>query len=117
MIGHLSLFASLRLCVRQKILVIQNAILMTAFTSALGLAIAKAIIQTHQGSINVHNELDKGTNFIIKLPFNTHSLNTVRSIYSFKMLYNSLPKSRKLLSRLFINIFLYLAKNMICINI
>jgi signal transduction histidine kinase len=60
--------------------------------SGLGLAIAKAIVQTHHGSINVQSELSKGSNFMIKLPFNLRPLNTVRAVYPFKIFYNSSPK-------------------------
>ncbi len=36
--------------------------------SGLGLAIAKAIAQSHRGSIHVQSELDKGSTFTIQLP-------------------------------------------------
>ncbi|MBD2445909.1 two-component sensor histidine kinase [Nostoc sp. FACHB-152] len=60
--------------------------------SGLGLAIVNAIVQTHLGSINVQSEMGKGTTFIIKLPFNNRSLNTVGSFYPFKMIFSSSTK-------------------------
>ena len=36
--------------------------------SGLGLAIAKAIALAHNGSLEVHSNVGKGSNFIIKLP-------------------------------------------------
>lgn len=36
--------------------------------AGLGLSIVKAIVQTHQGSIQVQSELDKGSIFIVMLP-------------------------------------------------
>lgn len=52
----------------------------------LGLAIAKAIIQAHQGSLNVQSELGKGSTFTIQLPFD------VTPISQFKLLYYLKPK-------------------------
>ena len=34
----------------------------------LGLAVAKTIIEEHQGSIEVNSELDRGTTFVVKVP-------------------------------------------------
>jgi signal transduction histidine kinase len=36
--------------------------------SGIGLAIAKAIVDAHKGSINVESEIDKGTRFVIAIP-------------------------------------------------
>ncbi|MCC5668380.1 HAMP domain-containing histidine kinase [Nostoc sp. CHAB 5784] len=55
--------------------------------SGLGLAIVQAIVQSHHGSIDVQSEFGKGSTFTIKLPFDIRPLNSVRSIYPFKMLY------------------------------
>jgi signal transduction histidine kinase len=39
--------------------------------TGLGLSICQAIIQTHQGTIEAHSEIDQGTRFIITLPMAT----------------------------------------------
>ncbi len=36
--------------------------------AGIGLAISKAIIEAHKGKIQVHSELDKGTEFIVSIP-------------------------------------------------
>ncbi|MGB0932957.1 MAG: sensor histidine kinase, partial [Lishizhenia sp.] len=36
--------------------------------SGLGLAISKQIIERHNGTINVQNEIKSGANFIVKIP-------------------------------------------------
>lgn len=39
-------------------------------SSGLGMAIAKQLIEAHNGSITVESELEMGTKFIIRLPKN-----------------------------------------------
>ncbi|MBN3899418.1 MAG: hypothetical protein HWQ41_30380 [Nostoc sp. NOS(2021)] len=56
--------------------------------SRLGLAIAKAIIQAHQGSLNVESELGKGSTFIIQLPFDVTPISQFKLLYYFKPEFN-----------------------------
>lgn len=53
--------------------------------SRLGLAIAKAIIQAHQGSLNVESELGKGSTFTIQLPFNVTPIDQFKLLYYLKL--------------------------------
>ncbi len=41
------------------------------YLSALGLAIAQALVQAHHGSLNVQSELGIGNTFTTKLPYKT----------------------------------------------
>lgn len=41
--------------------------------SGLGLSIVKSLIELHGGIIEVHSEINKGSNFIIKIPITKHS--------------------------------------------
>lgn len=36
--------------------------------SGIGLAVTKAIVEAHKGSVAVHSKINKGTEFIVKLP-------------------------------------------------
>jgi light-regulated signal transduction histidine kinase (bacteriophytochrome) len=47
---------------------------------------AQAIVQAHQGNLNVQSELGKGSTFTILLPFNVTPFEGVRSIYQLKWL-------------------------------
>ncbi|HYE75002.1 MAG TPA: ATP-binding protein, partial [Blastocatellia bacterium] len=48
--------------------------------SGLGLTVVHKIIQEHGGKIEVHSELDQGTEFVISLPVTTKSIEEKRSI-------------------------------------
>ncbi|MEI6429334.1 MAG: HAMP domain-containing sensor histidine kinase [Pseudanabaena sp. ELA607] len=54
----------------------QTVIKNTSNSSGLGLAIAKAITESHQGSITVTSHVDQGTSFIVTLPMAKSSLKT-----------------------------------------
>ena len=41
--------------------------------SGLGLSIVKSLIELHGGIIEVHSEINKGSNFIIRLPITNHN--------------------------------------------
>jgi signal transduction histidine kinase len=60
--------------------------------SGLGLAIASAIVQAHQGSIQLQSELGKGSTFTVRLPWEVTSAKSDRSSF-FKRLSRQLPKN------------------------
>ena len=45
--------------------------------NGIGLAIVKSIIQAHQGTIEVHSQLDQGTTFIVRLPYEKTDLHHI----------------------------------------
>lgn len=58
--------------------------------SGLGLSIVKSLVELHGGSIEVHSEINKGSNFIIKIPITEHknyekSVASVRSKENIKI--------------------------------
>ncbi len=53
--------------------------------TGLGLAMVYGIIQRHEGRINLHTELGKGTTFDIRLPLGTVQLDAVNAVESPRM--------------------------------
>lgn len=43
--------------------------------TGLGLSIVYTVIENHKGSLEIHSQLNKGTNFVIRLPVNQKSIN------------------------------------------
>lgn len=62
--------------------------------SGLGFAIAKAIVQGHQGSIQVQSVLGKGSTFAVRLPLEVVPPKSDRSSFQFKGLYRHLFKKK-----------------------
>lgn len=43
--------------------------------TGLGLSIVYTVIENHKGSLEIHSQLNKGTNFVIRLPVNQKTIN------------------------------------------